>query len=277
MSDLARKTKTPAVVNILVNALLVSISFFPFYFMIISSVKTNKQILQSYFLPVLPFHFENFTQAFEKVIYYLYNSVFVCSLAMLGVVILSSLSAYIYAKFEFPGKNVLFMVLLSFMMIPGVLTLIPSFVLVAKLKLINNHWGLILPYISFGQITFTLILRTFIEQIPGDLFDAAKIDGASHPRVFMNIVFPLSKPILISLMLMNFLGNWNDFIWPLLVNSKESMKTVTVGLYAFTGVQQIEYGILFAGFVIASIPMIVLFSSNMKYFVKGVTAGSIKA
>jgi len=162
------------------------------------------------------------------------------------------------------------------MMIPGVLTLIPSFVLIAKMKLINTHWGLILPYIAFGQITFVFILRSFIERIPRDLFEAARIDGASHAKVFRHVVMPLAKPILISLMLMNFLANWNDFIWPLLVVPKEKMKTVTVGLYAFTDVQQVQYGLMFAGFVIASIPLIILFSINMNYFIKGVTAGAIK-
>jgi ABC-type glycerol-3-phosphate transport system permease component len=263
--------------NLLFHAVLILLTFFPFYFLLISSVKSNKQILEQYFLPVLPFHFENYVKAFEKVIFYLGNSIFVCTTTAVGVAIISCISAYIFARFEFPGKNALFTILLAFMMIPGVLTLIPSFVLIARMKLINTHWGLILPYIAFGQITFVFILRSFIERIPKDLFEAARIDGASHAKVFRHIVMPLAKPILISLMLMNFLANWNDFIWPLLVVPKEKMKTVTVGLYAFTDVQQVQYGLMFAGFVIASIPLIILFSINMNYFIKGVTAGAIKA
>lgn len=263
--------------NIFTHIIVLFATFFPFYFMIISSLKTNKQILASYFRPVLPFHFDNYVMAFGRVIQYMFNSFFICTTAAIGVAVVSCISAYNFARFKFPGKELLFTMLLSFMMIPGVLTLIPSFVLVAQLKLVNTYWGCILPYIAFGQITFIFILRTFIQEIPRDLFDTATIDGASNPAVFRTIVVPLSKQILVALMLINFLHNWNDFIWPLLVIPKESMKTVTVGLYAFTDVQQIQYGPLFAGFVIASIPMIVLFSLNMKSFVRGITTGAIKA
>ena len=251
-------------------------TFFPFYFMIISSFKSNAQILRDYFLPSFPLILENYVKAFKKVIYYLLNSSLVSGGTAAGVAVLSSLSSYVFAKFIFPGKNFLFLLLLSFIMIPGVLTLIPSFVLVAKMNLVNNYLGCIFPYIAHGQITFILILRAYIEQIPQDLFDSAKIDGASHPKIFIQIVFPLTKPIMFSLLLLNILSSWNDFIWPLLVLSKENMKTVTVGLYAFTDVQQVQYGLMFAGFIIASIPLIILFSLNMRYFIKGVTAGAVK-
>jgi ABC-type glycerol-3-phosphate transport system permease component len=260
----------------MIHLILLFFTFFPFYFLIISSVKTNKQILDSYFLPVMPFHFENYVKAFEKVIYYLYNSMFVCVITAIGVALISCISAYVYARFEFPGKSILFMILLSFLMLPSVLTIIPSFLLIAKLRLVNNHWGLILPYIASGQITFIFILRTFIEQIPRELFESAQMDGASHVKVFAHIVAPLSKPMLISLMLLNFLGNWNDFAWPLLVLSKESMKTVTVGLYAFMDIQQVQYGYMFAGFIIASVPLIILFTLNMNSFIKGITSGAVK-
>lgn len=276
-SQILKSNNTFKNMNIAFHTILVLLTFFPFYFMIISSVKTNEQILHQYFLPVIPFHFENYLQAFGKVIHYLYNSVFICTLTAIGVGIISCISAYVFAKFKFPGKNALFTLLLTFMMIPQVLTLIPSFVLIANLHLTNNYFGCILPYIAFGQITFVFILRTYIEQIPKDLFDAANIDGASHLSIFKNVIFPLAKPILIALMLMNFLANWNDFIWPLLVIPAEEMKTITVGLYSFTDTQQTLYGPLFAGFVIASIPLVILFSINMNYFIKGVTAGAIKA
>ena len=277
MKNQILKNKAARGLNIFLQTILIAFTFFPFYFMLISSVKTNDQILNQYFLPVVPFHFENYVKAFEKVIHYLYNSMIICTVSTIGVAVLSCITAYIFARFVFPMKNTLFTILMAFMMIPSVLTLIPSYVLIAKLHLMNNLFGCILPYISCGQIQFIFILRTYIEQVPKDLFDAANIDGASHASVFVNIVFPLAKPILISLMLINFLNNWNDFIWPMLVLSKEKIKTVTVGLYAFTDAQQVQYGLMFAGFVIASAPLIVLFSLNMNYFIKGMTAGAIKA
>lgn len=271
------KNKAARGANIFLQIILVITTFLPFYFMLISSVKTNDQILNQYFLPVVPFHFDNYVKAFEKVIHYLYNSMIICIVSTIGVAVIACITAYIFARFVFPMKNTLFTILMAFMMIPSVLTLIPSYVLIAKLHLMNNLFGCILPYITSGQIQFIFILKTYIEQIPKDLFDAANIDGASHPSVFVNIVFPLSKPMLISLMLLNFLNNWNDFVWPMLVLSGEKIKTVTVGLYAFTDAQQVQYGPMFAGFVIASIPLLVLFSLNMNYFIKGMTAGAIKA
>lgn len=277
MNSNASRIRTPRAINVAVQLALIFSTFFPFYFMLISSVKNNVQISQSYFLPVLPLQLENYGLAFQKVITYLYNSTLICTVSALGVAAVSCLTSYVFARFEFPGKNGLFNLLLAFLMIPGVLSLIPSFALIARMNLTNRYWGCILPYIAFGQITFVFILRTFIEQIPRDLFDAATIDGATHPMVFRYIVLPLSRPILFSLVLMNFLANWNDFIWPLLVLPREKMKTVTVGLYAFTDVQQIQYGLMFAGFVIAAVPLILLFALNMNAFVRGATSGAIKA
>ena len=162
-------------------------------------------------------------------------------------------------------------------MIPSILTLIPQFVLIVNLKLIGTFWATILPYIAYGQIMFIFILKTFIEGIPKELFDSVKIDGANDVKAFFHIVLPLAKPIITSLALMNFLANWNDFIWPLLVLKGDNMKTITVGLYSFTDAQQIQYGTMFAGFVIAALPLVLLFSINMKYFIQGVTSGAIKA
>ncbi|MFD2330563.1 carbohydrate ABC transporter permease [Cohnella sp. GCM10020058] len=264
-------------VNISLHLILIVLTYAPFYFMLVSSVKTNPQILNNYFAPVFPFHLNNYVHAFDRVIDYLLNSVVICGVSVAGVIVISSLSSYVFAKVQFPGKNMLFLLLLSFLMIPSVLTLIPSFVLVVDLGLINSYWAAILPYMAFGQIIVIFVLRTFIEQIPQDLFDSAKMDGASHVTIFLRIVISLSKPIITSMALLNVLNNWNDFIWPMLVLPSESMKPVSVGLYAMTGVQQVEYGPLFAGFAIASVPMILLLAVNMNYFIKGVTSGAVKA
>ncbi len=262
--------------NLAFQALLVFFTFLPFYFMILSSLKTNSQIASNYFGVTFPLHFENYARAFVRVVYYLGNSIFICGVASICVAILSCVTAYAFAVHQFPGKQFLFFFILSFLMIPGILTLIPQFVLIVRLGLIGSRWAAILPYIAYGQILFIFVLRTFIEGIPQDLFNSARIDGANAPLTFFNVVFPLARPILISLILLNFLGNWNDFIWPLLVLKGEKMKTVTVGLYAFTDAQQIQYGLLFAGFVLASLPLVLLFSFNMRYFIQGITSGAIK-
>ena len=261
----------------MVQLIVVALSFVPFYFLIISSLKTNPQILERYFGITLPLQLENYVQAFVRVSYYLRNSVLICGLTVIGVMALASVTAYVFARHAFPGKQLLFMLILSFLMIPGVLTLIPQFVLVVRIGLVGTYWAAILPYIAFGQILAIFILRTFIEGIPTELFDSATIDGAKDVRCFVHIVAPLSKPIIVSLALLNFHANWNDFIWPLLVLPRERLKTVTVGLFAFTDVQQVQYGVLFAGFVIASVPLVVLFSISMRYFIRGIQSGAIKA
>jgi len=119
-------------------------------------------------------------------------------------------------------------------------------------------------------------LRSFIEGIPHDLFDCAKIDGANDLKIIWTIVMPLSKAVVISLALFNFLNTWNDFVWPLLVLPKEAMKTISVGLYAFMDVQQTKYGLMFSGFIIAAVPSMFLLSLNMKLFISGITAGAVK-
>ncbi len=270
------KTKRSRYIIIAIHALILLLTYFPIYFMIISSFKNNDQISSNYFLVTFPLHFENYTAAFLKVVRYLGNSVIVSGAAVIGVMIFGCMAAYVFARYDFPGKNSIYMFIISFLMIPSVLTLVPQFVLVNNLGLNNTYWSCILPYIATGQIMFIVILRTFIGEIPSDLFDAAKIDGAGNLRIFVKVVFPLSKQIIVSLLLINFLGTWNDFVWPQLTLTKDALKTVTVGLYAFTDAQQIQYGYMFAGFVVASVPLVILFSANMKSFVSGITVGAVK-
>lgn len=272
------KQKICKCVNIAVLSFLVVCTFFPFYFMIISSFKNNAQIAANPFLLSSPFRFENYVSAFGKIIGYMKNSLIITGCTVIGIVIVGSISAYVFAKFEFPFKNAIYMFILAFMMIPIILTLIPLFVLVNQLKLIGSYFAVILPDIATGQITYIIILRSFIEGIPHELFESARIDGAKHRQIFTHIAFPLTKATIFSLALMAFLNSWNDFLWPLLtLSANDSMKTITLGLYSFRDIQQIQYGPMFAGFVLASLPLIILFSTNMKYFISGITSGAVKA
>jgi ABC-type glycerol-3-phosphate transport system permease component len=264
------------ILNIMVQSVLVFCIMLPFYFMLISSFKLNAEISANYFGFPDPIRFENYAVAFSKVVYYLLNSIFVCTVSVAGVTVFACIAAFIFAKYQFPGKNLLYYFYLSFLMIPGVLTLIPQFTLIVKLNLMGSYMAVILPYIAFGQIMFAFVLRSFIEGIPQDLFDSARIDGAKPYQSFLHVVLPLSRQIIISMAFMNFLANWNDFIWPLLVLRGEKMKTVTVGLYSFTDAQQVQYGMLFAGFIISSLPIILLFGYNMKYFINGLLSGAVK-
>lgn len=272
-----KKRRIGAIICVSVGMFCVLMIYFKFYFMLVSSIKNNNEIISAPFVFPARIEWRNYIKAFEKVITYLGNSISVTGSVVIGVFIVGTLTAYIFARFDFPFKNAIFVFILSFMMIPDTLTLIPSFVLITKLRLVNTFWAVILPQTAGCQIIYILVMRSVFESIPQDLFSAADIDGASHIQKFFNIVLPLSKAMLISMLLMTFLASWNDFIWPLLTLSKESLKTVTVGLYSFADAQQIMYGEMFAGFTIASVPLILLFGFNMKHFITGITSGAIKA
>jgi len=165
------------------------------------------------------------------------------------------------------------------LMIPGVLTLVPAFLLVKTLGLMNTYWALILPYIAGGQIFAIFVLRSFIASLPEELFEAARLDGASTMQAFRNIVIPLSKPILVTIAIMNVLGTWNDYIWPLVTIPDSKLWTISVGIVTFgSSFRGLEsWGPMFAGFVIASVPMVILFLFTMRYFIAGLTSGAIKA
>lgn len=253
------------------------LTYFPYYFMIVSSFKNNAEITAYPFVPTSPLRVQNYISAFGMIVKYFKNSIIISGAITAGTSIIAVLSAYVFARNEFPGKNLLYMFLLAFMMIPSVLTLIPLYVEVSNMGLIGTRWAAILPMIATAQIQFIVILRPFIESLPKDLFEAAKLDGASSIQTFRCVAAPLLKASLTSQMLLAFLNSWNDFVWPMLtMASKSELKTITLGLYSFRDVQQIQYGPMYAGFVLASVPMILLFSLNMKSFISGITAGAVK-
>lgn len=271
------KKQASRIVICVILGLLVVATFFPYYFMLISSLKNNAEIIAHPFTVTRPFRFENYTSSFGMIANYLKNSVIVSGASVLGTMILGVISAYVFAVFDFPGKNFFYMFILSFMMIPSVLTLIPQYVLVSDMKMIGTFWAVILPSIATAQIQFIVILRPFIESLPHDLFDAAKLDGASHIQLFRHVAMPLVKSSVLSLTLIAFLNSWNDFVWPMLtLSANKNLKTITLGLYAYRDVQQILYGPMFAGFFMASIPLLVLFCFNMRYFISGITSGAVK-
>ena len=271
------KKQVSRIVICVILGLLVVATFFPYYFMLISSLKNNAEIIAHPFTVTRPFRFENYTRSFGMIANYLKNSVIVSGASVLGTMILGVISAYVFAVFDFPGKNFFYMFILSFMMIPSVLTLIPQYVLVSDMKMIGTFWAVILPSIATAQIQFIVILRPFIESLPHDLFDAAKLDGASHIQLFRHVAMPLVKSSVLSLTLIAFLNSWNDFVWPMLtLSANKNLKTITLGLYAYRDVQQILYGPMFAGFFMASIPLLVLFCFNMRYFISGITSGAVK-
>jgi ABC-type glycerol-3-phosphate transport system permease component len=211
---------------------------------------------------------------------FMVNSLLVSAASAFGVVVISSLTAYVFSRYRFPGHRVLFLVILSFMMIPGVLTLVPSFLWVKKLGLINSYWVLILPYVAGGQIMAIFLMKGFFDGLPQELFESARLDGAGHFAQYWNIVLPLSKQILAVVVIVNILGTWNNFLWPQIANSDQSFAVVSTGLYLMSRTQNEAGGdasTLFAAYVISAIPLLILFVYATKPFMTGVTSGAFKA
>ena len=260
---------------------LVAFVFYPFVMLIMLSLKDNNQFAHQPWLPTFPMHPGNYIAASKLLIRYIGNSLFVSGTSCLGVLLLSSFTAYVFARFRFFGRHLLFCAIISLMMVPGILGLVPTFMIVKNLGLLNTHWALILPYIAGGQVVGIFLLRTFFAAIPEDLFDAAKIDGAGDIRMYRSVALPLCKPMLATIAIISVQTTWNDLIWPLVCLSDDELKTVTIGLLSFQSqvamATTTRWGPLFAGYVVASIPLLLLFLVASRAFVQGLTSGALKA
>lgn len=250
----------------------------PFIWMALSSVKGEAEIrrVPTTWWPEAP-TLDNFRELFDRLDFpqFFTNSAVVAITVTLGNLVFCSMLGYVLAKFEFAGKKVLFRLVLGTLMIPGMVTLVPLFVLVANLGMVNTYWGLILPFLAapFG----VFLMRQFFFAIPDELIDAARIDGASEIRIFLQVVIPLAKPALATLAIITFLGSWNNFLWPLVVATTEDKYTLPVALALYsTGQNQTDYGLLLAGAVVVVLPVLVVFLILQRHFVQGVAMTGIK-
>jgi len=185
-----------------------------------------------------------------------------------------SMTAYALSRLRFPGRDVIFVVILVAMMLPFQVTFIPLYVIVHSLHLLNSYGGLIIPRATNAFGIF--MLRQFFMTLPRDLDEAARVDGASEFYIYSRIILPLSGPALATLAIFHFMYNWNDFLWPLLVTSTTDMETLPAGLALFVGQHVVEYAVVMAGAVLALIPLFVLFIFAQKYFVRGVALTGLK-
>ncbi len=218
----------------------------------------------------------NFQRFFSRpsVLQWTTNSIFV-SLAITGAQVLTcAMAGYAFAKKRFPGSNVIFYMYIASMMIPGQVTLVPLFLIMSKLNLINTYAGLILPGIAgpFG----VFLMKQFLSTLPSSLIEAATIDGCGEWQIFARIILPLSKPGLAVLGIFTFMGQWNEFLWPLIITNSSKMRTLPVGLALLQEELPMQYGLLMAAATYAAVPMVIIFLMFQKYFLKGVTVGALK-
>jgi ABC-type glycerol-3-phosphate transport system permease component len=258
-------------------SVLALLMLYPFYFMVQTSLKDNTQFTEQFWLPAPPYHLDNYSTAFGVIWQYILNSLIVVGAATAGVVAIATLAAYPFARMRFFGREVLYYSIIAMMMLPSVLTLVPQFVLVRNFGLIDSYAGVALPYIALGETISIFIMRGFFASLPEELFEAARIDGASDVQVFLRLALPLVRPAMVTIAILQILTYWNDYVWPLLVLGDDSSRqTLILGLVNFQTRYMTEYGPQMAGYTLGALPLLVLFAFGMRQFVAGLTAGALK-
>lgn len=276
MESTVRKPSKNLVVH-LVLILGAVIMVTPFLWMISTSLKTLSESMK---VPpnLIPseLHFDNYRKvldAMDFMRYYL-NTILMTAGRTIGQLILCSLAAYGFARLRFPGKELIFLGILSVLMVPSQVVMIPSFVFMRELGWINTFYALIVPgvFSAFG----TFLMRQFFMTLPKDLDEAAKIDGCTVFGIYWRIYLPLSKAALVSLAIFTMLASWNDLLWPLIMTSSENMRVLTIGISSFQGQHGTEYPLLMAGALMSTLPMILLFIFFQRYFIEGLALSGIK-
>ena len=262
-------------------AVLVALALFfvvPFYAMVSTALKTEEQLFQ---IPPVwiphPFAWENFIQVFKEVPFgrFIINSAFLVTVNVIGQVIATSLVAYGFSRFRFWGRDVLFVILLATLMIPKQVVLVPQFILFARLGWVNTYLPRTVPAFM-GSAFLIFMVRQYMMSIPLDLDEAAMIDGANRWQILWRIIFPISTPILVLVIIFTFVDVWNDFMGPLIYLNDPLKFTVSLGLSFFQGAKSTSWHLLMAAVMMAMIPPITLFLIAQKRLLGGIAAAGIK-
>ena len=275
--------------KILVNKILVYVflilgafvSLVPFVWMLSTSLKSLGEAMTSKFFPS-ELHFENYAIAWERALFskYFINSLSITLITLAGSLLFSIFAAYAFARIQFPGRELIFGLLLSTMMIPAMVNIIPNFLTVTWLgrigpiKWINNWPALTVPFM--GSVFNIFMLRQFFAQVPDELYDAARIDGGGHLRFLFQIVLPLSKAPLMVILVLTFIGSWNALAWPLLVTNTPDWRPISVGLMNFVNEAGQEFHLTMAGAFITIIPILVLYFFTQKQFTESIARSGLK-
>lgn len=266
------------VVLYVVLSLVALAMFFPFFWMIATALRPPGQEADLSLIPRPYLAFENFGRAWTypraPFPQYTINSFVIAIASTVIGVVLNGLAGFAFAKYRFPGREVLFYLVLATLMVPFQITMIPIYVTIAKLGLINNYWGVILPGAASAFGIF--LIRQFMQSIPDELLDAARIDGSSELGIFVRIVVPLSGPVLAVLAIFTFLARWNDYLLPLLVMNRQAMFTLPIGITNFIGEYRAEWSLVMAVALISIVPPVLLFLFFQRYFVSGITMTGMK-
>lgn len=270
-------SRSGVVVRTIIAIVVSAIVIFPLYWMLVFALSPRNEM----FKPGLSFWpstltFDNFTKVFEQfpVAGWFVNSVVIGIFVTVITVVVNLLAGYAFAKLKFPGNNLFFLLALGTMMIPVQVIMISQFKLVSAMGIYGTYWSVILPAAAGAFGIF--LARQFIIAIPHELIEAARIDGAGHIRIFVQVVLPLCKPLIAVLILLTLLGSWNDFAWPLIALKENDLFTLPIGILYLKGQTTPDYNAIMALALVSVIPMVVLFLTFQKYFVQGFARSGIR-
>ncbi|MBK8835518.1 MAG: carbohydrate ABC transporter permease [Anaerolineae bacterium] len=248
----------------------------PFFWMISTSMKTVSEILKPQFFPSAP-TLENYVTVMTRTLFptWYFNSLLAATASTLSVAFFDSLVGYVFAKFEFPLKKVFFVLVLMTLMVPTEMLVIPWYIMAVGVKLQDSLLGIVFP----GLVTATgvFLMRQSFFAVPDELIDAARIDGMHEFGIFTTIAWPLVKSAVAAVCIFNFLGNWNAFIWPLIVTSKRATMTLPIGLSFFSGEAGSDWHLIMTGATIATVPLLIVFLFFQRQIIKGIALTGIKA
>jgi len=247
----------------------------PFLFMISTSLKGRGEVYDLRLIPLAP-TLENYAYLFResRFLRWFLNSFAIASISTVSVLFFDSLAGYVLCKYKFRGRQVVFVAILSTLMIPTEMLVIPWYVMSKNLGWLNTYWGIMFPGMITGFGVF--LMKQFFETVPDALIDAARIDGLSEFRIFWEVALPLVTPALSALAIFTFLGSWTAFLWPLIVTNSASNYTVPVGLASFSGEFSTEWNMIMTGAAVATIPTLVVFILLQKYIIRGVILSGVK-
>jgi len=271
------KIRLQSVALHLVMLVISVFTLLPFFWMLSTSFMATGEAstLPLKFLP-RSFSLDQYIFLFERMNLgrFFLNSLILSVSVTLVSLLVNSLAGFAFAKYTFRGQRPLFTFLLSSMIIPGQVTMLPVFLLLNKLGLLNTYFGIIIP--GMASIFGIFLIRQYLQSVPDSLIEAAKIDGARDFAIYWRVILPLAKPVLVTLALFTFMGTWNDFLWPLVVMTKEDMYTLPVAIANLMGEHAQDPELMMAGSVVTITPVLVVFLIAQKYYIKGIMLGGVK-
>jgi ABC-type glycerol-3-phosphate transport system permease component len=277
-----QKKLTAKIVIYIVLLVMVFVSLFPILFCLTASLRTQEELFKNMFpftiKSLLPTNvtFQNYVIIFTQYEFWrpIMNTLIVTFFTILLGCLCNSVAAFAFTCFEFKGKKILYALVLVSFMVPFESIAIPLYSVANKLNMVDTYAGMIVPAIADGLVAFLFI--QFFKDVPAALLEAARVDGATWPKIFAKIVMPISKPVFITAGLMIFMNQWNSYMWPLLVARSKNIRTIQIAISQFSGERSIQWTYIYAGSLISAIIPICLFLPFQKYFVEGITAGSVK-